>query len=72
LIVRAEAEAKEDPAEKDVSALQVVLETDFRSIYQDLSPEDKQRFWRSIIDHINMDMDGNIISVDFFYGNQLS
>ena len=72
MIVKAEAEAKEDPAEKDVSALQVVLETDFRTIYQDLSPEDRRRFWRSIIDRINLDMDGNIISVDFFYGNQLS
>lgn len=65
MIVKAEAEAKEDPAEKDLSALKVVLETDFRSIYQDLSPEDRRRFWRSLIDYINMDGDGNIVSVDF-------
>lgn len=65
MIVKAEAEAKEDPGEKDLSALHSVLETDFRSIYQELSPEDRQRFWRSIIDAIHMDKDGNIISVDF-------
>lgn len=65
MIVKAEAEAKEDPGEKDLSALHSVLETDFRSIYQELSPEDRQRFWRSIIDAIRMDKDGNIISVDF-------
>lgn len=65
MIVKAEAEAKEDPGEKDLSALHSVLETDFRSIYQELSPEDRQRFWRSIINEIHLDMDGNIISVDF-------
>jgi DNA invertase Pin-like site-specific DNA recombinase len=67
MIVKAEAEAKEDPAEKDVSALKVVMETDFRSIYEELSPEDRRRFWRSIIEEIYLDMDGNVISVDFLY-----
>lgn len=65
MIVKAEKEAKEDPAEKDLSTLQVVLETDFRGIYQELSLEDRRRFWRSIINEIHLDADGNVISVDF-------
>ena len=65
MIVKAEAEAKEDPAEKDLSSLKVVMETDFRGIYQELTPEDRRRFWRSLIDAINLDADGNVISVDF-------
>lgn len=65
MIVKAEKEAKEDPGEKDLSSLQVVLETDFRGIYQDLSAEDRRRFWRSIINEIHLDYDGNVISVDF-------
>lgn len=65
MILKAEAETKEDPAEKDLSALKAVLETDFRGIYGGLSELDKRRFWRSLIDEIHMDMDGNIISVDF-------
>lgn len=65
MILKAEAEAKEDPAEKDLTGIQTVLETDFRGIYQDLTPEDRRRFWRSLIDYINLDKDGNIVSVDF-------
>lgn len=65
MIVKAEKEAKEDPAEKDLSTLQIVLETDFRGIYQDLSLEDRRRFWRSIIEEIHLDEDGKVISVDF-------
>lgn len=65
MILKAEKEAKEDPAEKDLTALQSVLETNFREIYKDLSMEDRQRFWRSLIDAIYFDKDGNIVSVDF-------
>ena len=65
MIAKAEAEAKEDPAEKDLSALKVVLETDFRGIYQNLNQEDKRRFWRSLINEIHLDQDGNVVSVDF-------
>lgn len=65
LIVKAEAEAKEDPAERDLAPLQSVLKTDFRSIYQDLSPEDRRRFWRSLINEIKLDENGQIIAVDF-------
>lgn len=65
MIVKAEKEVEADPGEKDLSALKVVMEMDFRSIYQDLNEEDKRRFWRSIINSINLDADGNIVSVDF-------
>lgn len=65
MILKAEAEAKEDPAERDLAPLQSVLKSDFRSIYQDLSLEDKRRFWRSLINEIKLDEDGQIISVDF-------
>lgn len=65
MIVKAEKEVEADPGEKDLSALKVVMEMDFRSIYQDLNEEDKRRFWRSIINSINLDADGNIVSIDF-------
>lgn len=65
LIVKAEAEAAEDPAEKDLSGLKAVLEVDFREIYTTLEPEDKRRFWRSIIEEIHIDEQSQIVDVDF-------
>lgn len=63
-IAKAE-QAQHDPvAEKDLSPLQELLETDFRGIYATLDAEDKRRFWRSIIKEIKVD--GNkVVSVDF-------
>lgn len=66
-ILKAEAEAKEDPAERDLTGLKEMLETDFKTIYQDLSDMDKRRFWRSIIDYIYIDENGHIDTVDFLY-----
>ena len=64
-IKKAEEEKTEDPAERDVSALKAMLETDFRGIYETLSQEDKRRFWRGIIKEIHIK--GNAVqSVDFF------
>lgn len=65
LIVKAEAEAAQDPAEKDLTGLKATLETDFRSIYQDLDTEDKRRFWRSLIEQIYVDDNANVVDVDF-------
>lgn len=65
LIVKAEAEAAEDPAEKDLSGLKAVLEVDFREIYTTLEPEDKRRFWRSIIKEIHIDEQAQFVDVDF-------
>lgn len=65
MIVKAEAEAAQDPAEKDLTGLQAVMEVDFQTIYNDLEAEDKRRFWRSIIDAIYVDENGEFVSVDF-------
>lgn len=65
MIVKAEVENKQDPGERDLTGLQAVLETDFRSIYQDLSPEDRRRFWRSIIDEIYVNENAEVTAVDF-------
>lgn len=66
MIVKEEKEVTEDPGEKDLTIVKSVLETDFRGIYKELSAEDKRRFWRSLIDEIYFDKDGNVISVKFF------
>lgn len=65
LIVKAEAEAAQDPGEKDLTGLKAILETDFQSIYQDLEPEDKRRFWRSLIEEIHVNEKPEVTDVDF-------
>ena len=63
-IEKAEAEQHDPIAERDLSPLKDLLETDFKSIYGTLDAEDKRRFWRSIIKEIKVD--GNrVTSVDF-------
>lgn len=66
-IVKAEAEAKDEPPERDLTGLKQMLETDFRSIYATLNDMEKRRFWRGLIDFININENGEIISVDFLY-----
>lgn len=63
-IKKAEEEKEDDPAERDISALKEMLETDFRSIYETLSQEDKRRFWRGLIKEIHI-KGNNVQSVDF-------
>ena len=53
LIVKAEAEAPPEP--KDLAPLKTLMETDFRSIYETLTDEEKQRFWQNIIKEIELD-----------------
>ena len=67
-IDKAEAELQNESAEKDLTPLKKLLETDFRNIYKELSLEDKQRLWRSIVNEIHLDENG-IKSVDFLYPN---
>lgn len=55
LIAAAEAQKEDDPAERDLSGIKELLETDFRSIYKSLSEEDKRRFWRGIIKEIRVE-----------------
>lgn len=65
-IKKAEQLERDDPANKDTSHLQEVLEKDFRSIYAELDQEDKRRFWRSIIKEIKLDEKAAVKSVIFF------
>ena len=67
-IERAEAELQNEPTERNLTPLKNLLETDFRGIYKELSLEDKQRLWRSIVSEIHLDENG-IKSVDFLYPN---
>lgn len=54
VIEKAETVQKEsdDPHDRDLTNLQKILETDFKSIYNTLDDIDKRRFWHSIIKHI--------------------
>jgi DNA invertase Pin-like site-specific DNA recombinase len=63
-IRQAEMEMLDDPAEVDLDTLRATLETDFRGIYETLSPEDKRRFWRGLIKQIHV-KGNNVQSVDF-------
>lgn len=63
-IQKAEAEKEKDPIEKDLTGLREMLETDFLTIYEGLSQEDKRRFWRGLVKEIHVK--GNKVqSVDF-------
>ena len=64
LIAKAESEAPPPP--RNIIPLKNVLETDFRSIYSDLSREDKRRFWLSLIRQI--EVDGNDVKKVIFLG----
>ncbi len=44
-----EAEKEEAPQERDLTPLKKLLEIDYRSIYEGLTPEDRRRFWRGLI-----------------------
>lgn len=63
-IKQAEMARLEDPEETDIESLRATLETDFRAIYETLSPEDKRRFWRGLIKEIHV-KGNNVQSVDF-------
>jgi hypothetical protein len=51
---------------RDTSALQHLLATDFRGIYDTLDREDRRRFWQSIIKEIHHE-NGRVTHVDFLY-----
>ena len=44
-----EAEKEEAPQERDLTPLKELLETDYRSHYENLTPEERRRFWRGLI-----------------------
>lgn len=63
LIAKAEATAPPEP--RDVTPLKELLETDFRSVYEMLNDEEKQRFWRELIKEIKLE-NKKITEVIFF------
>jgi hypothetical protein len=63
LIAKAESETPPEP--RDVTPLKELLETDFRSIYETLNDEEKQRFWTQLIKEIKM-VDKRVVEVIFF------
>lgn len=66
LLKKAEEEEGGTEPERDLSPLKEMLQTDFRSIYETLSREDRRRFWRSLIEEIHVE--GNLPKkVDFLY-----
>lgn len=63
-ITKAEKELPEDLADKDLTTIKNMLETDVRSIYKTLDAKDRRRFWRTLIKQIYVQ--GNLpVSVDF-------
>ncbi len=64
LIKKAEDETPSEE-NRDLTPLKEMLETDFRTLYKTFNPEEKRRFWRSIIKEIKLD--GNsVCGVVFF------
>lgn len=63
LIAKAESEAP--PPERDLEPLRELLNTDFISVYATLEPEDKRRFWRTIVKEIKVE-GLNVKDVIFF------
>lgn len=51
--------------ECDYSFLEELLKTDFKDIYKNLSLQNRQAFWRSIIREICLNEDNTIKGVDF-------
>lgn len=63
LIAKAESEAPPEP--RDITPLKELLETDFRSIYETLNDEEKQRFWQRLIKEIKLE-NKRVVDVIFF------
>lgn len=64
MIKKAEADQGEAPEEFDFTYLKELISTDFRSIYDTLTKEERRRFWRSIIKEIHIE-NNRPKSVDF-------
>lgn len=53
-------------SDRDVDYLKHLRNQDFRTIYESLEKEEKQRFWRTLIKEIHVTNDGKIKDVEFF------
>lgn len=49
----------------DFSAVEIMLQADFKSIYDSLTREEKRTLWRSVISEIRVDRDNNITGIIF-------
>ena len=58
----------EEPPKRDLDAIKGILETDYRTIYDNLTRENKKAFWRSIIKEFAINEDKKIVpeSIIFF------
>ena len=65
-IQAAEQENDIDVAEVDTSKLQAFLDSNFKEAYNKMPNEQKQVFWRGLVEKIHMD-GKNIKSVDLFF-----
>ena len=57
-----------DPAEEkppDFSAVEAILQNNFRQIYETLTREEKRTLWRSAIKEIRIDSENNITGISF-------
>ncbi len=57
-----------DPAQEappDFAAVRNILTADFKAIYDTLTREEKRTLWRSVIEEIAVDNDGNITGIVF-------
>lgn len=57
-----------DPAQEtppDFSAVERLLQSDFKSIYDTLTREEKRTLWRSVIKEIRVDNENNITGISF-------
>ena len=50
---------------RDLSFLEDLLQSDFKTLYASLSPENRRAFWRSTIKQIHLNEDSTIKFVDF-------
>lgn len=57
-------DAGQDPP-PDFSAVEQLLQSDFRSLYDTLTREEKRTLWRSVIKEIRIDNDQNITGITF-------
>ena len=60
------ASQEEPELERDITHLKKFLETDFRTLYADLTDENKRRFWRDLIKEIHFDEEANVSSIVFW------
>lgn len=49
----------------DFEAVERLLDSEFRNIYDSLSREEKRALWRSVISEIRIDSDNNITGISF-------